>query len=221
MEVKLGDLPVESNSLVGEVSAKRILDITGSVIGLLLAAAPMAVIAALIKLDSPGPAIFRQTRLGRDRKPFTFYKFRSMKADADQTIHRDHIKGLIETPEIRDDSLYKIEDDTRVTRIGSILRRTSLDELPQLFNILKGEMSLVGPRPAIPYEVKMYKEWYFQRFKAVPGLTGYWQVCGRGAVGFEDMIRLDIDYVERQSFWLDIGILFRTVLVVLNRKGAW
>lgn len=206
---------------------KRAIDFIGSLIGLVVLSPVFLIIVVLIRRESSGPAIFKQTRLGRNGKPFTFYKFRSMLEDSGSSVHENYIYELIHGQDVKatlangGEKAFKLTDDNRITRFGRFLRRTSLDELPQLINVLKGEMSLVGPRPAIPYEVKMYKDWYKRRLTVVPGITGLWQVSGRSELSFEDMVRLDIDYVDNWSLWSDIKILSKTIWVVLRRRGAW
>jgi lipopolysaccharide/colanic/teichoic acid biosynthesis glycosyltransferase len=184
-------------------------------------------IALLIKLFSPGPVLFKQIRAGKDGKPFTFYKFRTMRHDTDDTLHREYAANFIGGKELRlkdeisERKIYKMPNDPRVTPIGRILRRTSLDELPQIFNVIKGEMSLVGPRPPIAYELSIYKDWHKRRLKAKPGITGLWQVSGRSSVPFHDMVLLDLYYINRWSLRMDIEILLRTIPVVLLGKGAY
>jgi len=184
----------------------------------------LGAIALAIKLDSPGPVLFRQRRVGRDREPFTVNKFRTMHDGVAHDRHREFVLGLIKGEPQRQGTprpYYKMIDDTRVTRFGRILRRSSLDELPQLWNVLRGEMSLVGPRPAIPYEVEHYPPHWFARFAVKPGVTGMWQVNGRSEVTLEEMVRLDVDYANRRSLWLNLSILARTVPAVLGARGAW
>ncbi len=204
---------------------KRLIDLLGAGLGLVLLAPFMAAVVVLIRLDSSGPAIFKQTRVGKDGRPFTFYKFRSMYCNTRSDVHEQYMAKLIEGEDL--DSLtgttgsFKLEDDSRVTRVGRILRRTSIDELPQLANVLLGQMSLVGPRPALEYEVDSYKDPHFRRLEAVPGMTGLWQVSGRTKTSFEEMVSLDIAYIDNWSLPLDIRILWQTVFVVLGREGAW
>jgi len=207
---------------------KRVLDIVGSILGIVITSPLMLIIAVLIKLTSPGPVLFRQERVGFLGRRFTFVKFRSMVTNADQTIHESYITNLIngQNGKINHGTtaqpLYKMNYDPRVTPLGRILRKTSLDEIPQLFNILKGEMSLVGPRPPIPYEVEKYKLWHCGRvFEIKPGLTGLWQVSGRSRTSFDDMVRLDLRYVDNWSLWLDIKIIFKTFRAVLSAEGAY
>jgi exopolysaccharide biosynthesis polyprenyl glycosylphosphotransferase len=181
-----------------------------------LALAPFFVaIAIAIKLDSPGPVFYRQERVGKDGARFGMLKFRSMRQDADRLLEALRQKNEATGP------LFKMRDDPRVTRVGRILRRLSLDELPQLFNVLRGEMSLVGPRPPIPSEVAEYEEWQFGRLRAVPGITGLWQVSGRSDVPFHDMVRLDLHYIRNWSLALDLAILLRTIPAVLTSRGAY
>jgi len=183
-------------------------------------------IAAAVRLDSPGSPIFRQRRLGLDKRPFTVVKFRTMRAKADAEPHRAYIGELIACGHDakRDGhggtSLFKLAVDDRVTRTGSLLRRWSLDELPQLWNVVRGEMALVGPRPVVPYELEHYPDWYHERFAVQPGLTGLWQVSGRNERTYEEMVALDVEYVRRHSLRLDLTILVRTIWTVVNRKGV-
>ncbi len=185
----------------------------------------LALIAVLIRLDSPGPAIYRQERVGENGRHFTMFKFRSMLDGADPVVHRAYVIRLITENIALDEGgsgngSLKMEQDNRVTRVGGWLRRTSLDELPQLVNVLRGEMSLVGPRPPLPYEVAVYQDWHRRRLQAIPGITGLWQVEARNRVSFDEMVRLDIRYIERQSLWLDIRILLQTPLAALKGRGA-
>ncbi|MBN1402352.1 MAG: sugar transferase [Anaerolineae bacterium] len=215
------------------LAAKRLLDIVVASILLILFAPLMLVIACAIALDSQGPIVFRQQRvrgeqpLGEpnpDEQQFTFLKFRTMYADADQAVHQHYVTELINGAAKRmgegEQKLFKLNGDRRVTRVGRFLRKMSLDELPQLFNVLRGEMSLVGPRPAIPYEVRQYKRWHLRRLSVQQGLTGLWQVMGRNELSFDEMVQLDIEYAQRQSLWLDIKILLQTVPAVLRTRGV-
>ena len=208
-------------------SIKRAIDIIGSFGALVLLSPFFIVIAVVIKLTSKGPILFKQERLGQYGVRFTFLKFRSMSFQSDARIHRDYVKQLIsgdvdrQQPE-SNGGVYKIKDDPRVTAVGRFLRKTSLDELPQFFNVLKGEMSLVGPRPPIPYEVEAYEVWHRRRFLEVkPGITGLWQVEGRSRVKFDEMVRLDLRYAKTWSLWLDMKILLRTPTAVLRGNGAY
>jgi exopolysaccharide biosynthesis polyprenyl glycosylphosphotransferase len=211
-----------------QLNLKRLLDILGSLFGIVLAAPLMLIISILIKLTSPGPVLFRQERLGFLGKPFTFLKFRSMKVDSDQSIHQDYVTKLIngqhETINKGTDEkpLYKITEDPRVTSFGRFLRISSLDELPQFFNVLKGDMSLVGPRPPISYECDVYKRWHCRRVLEVkPGITGLWQVSGRSITTFDEMVRLDLAYVRNWSLGLDFKIILKTFWAVLSTKGGY
>ena len=221
------DLRPEDNATKASQVIKRTIDIMGSLFALVLLSPFLIVIAAVIMLTSKGPILFKQQRLGQYGVHFTFLKFRSMYFQSDPKIHRDYVRRLISAKEDHqqpDDSngVYKIKDDPRVTRIGRFLRKTSLDELPQFFNVLKGEMSLVGPRPPIPYEVEAYDIWHRRRFLEVkPGITGLWQVEGRSRVKFDEMVRLDIKYAKTWSPWLDIKILLRTPRAVFRGVGAY
>jgi lipopolysaccharide/colanic/teichoic acid biosynthesis glycosyltransferase len=200
---------------------KRIVDIIGSLIGLVLLAPVFAIIAVCVKLTSEGPVIFKQRRLGQFGKSFEFVKFRSMYADNDHTLHQIFIKDVINgsyTGEASGESapVYKMTDDPRITPLGRFLRRTSLDELPQFLNVLKGDMSLVGPRPPLAYEYEEYAIWHRCRvLEAKPGLTGLWQIRGRSRVRFDDMVRLDLQYVRNWTLWLDLQILLQTPKAVL------
>ncbi len=176
---------------------------------------PMILFAILIRLDSPGPLIFRQTRIGRWAIPFTTYKFRTMRPGAEE--ERATLVNLNEAT----GPIFKIRNDPRRTRVGRWLRKTSLDELPQLFNVLKGEMSLVGPRPAMPEEVEKYQDWHKRRLDVLPGITGLWQVSTRSEMIFDEMVMLDIYYIENWSPWLDIWILLRTIPTVLFGRGGY
>jgi lipopolysaccharide/colanic/teichoic acid biosynthesis glycosyltransferase len=204
---------------------KRAMDIAGTSILLALCAPLLAVIAIAVKLSSEGPILFRQSRVGQYGQRFTFLKFRSMRVGNDSSEHQEYVTKLIAGVAERvpsragDRGVYKLANDTRVTRIGKFLRQTSLDELPQLFNVIKGEMSLVGPRPPIPYELAAYQTWHRRRLlQAKPGITGLWQVAGRSKVKFDDMVRLDLRYAASWSPWLDLKILLRTPAAVI--KGA-
>lgn len=203
---------------------KRGLDIMGSATALLLLGLPMAIIALLIKLTSRGPILFRQARVGYRGVPFTFLKFRTMRHSNDGAVHKEFIQRFIsgEMSSAGQAAVYKITDDPRITRVGKFLRKTSLDELPQFWNVLIGQMSLVGPRPPIPYEVEYYDTWHRRRVLEVkPGLTGLWQVKGRSRTTFNDMVRLDLQYAKQWSVWLDLKILFETPLAMISGDGAY
>jgi lipopolysaccharide/colanic/teichoic acid biosynthesis glycosyltransferase len=208
----------------------RALDVLGAALLLIVLAPLLAAIALIVRIDSPGPVLFRQRRLGRGREPFTVNKFRTMHEGVAHDPHREFVIGLI-NGEVASDAnasgddgprpYFKMIADARVTRFGRLLRRSSLDELPQLWNVLRGEMSLVGPRPPIPYEVEHYPPHWFARFAVKPGITGLWQVSGRSVVTLEEMVRLDVEYARRRSLWLNLGILVRTIPAVLGARGAW
>jgi exopolysaccharide biosynthesis polyprenyl glycosylphosphotransferase len=191
------------------------MDIGISLVGLLLLLPVMAVIGLIIRLDSPGAVIFRQIRVGKGEQLFACLKFRSMREGADEQKEQ-----LLEQNEV-DGPVFKMRNDPRITAVGRFIRRTSLDELPQLFNILMGHMSLVGPRPAIPHEVQRYQAWHKRRLEVAPGLTGLWQVSGRSELTFDEMVLLDLYYIENWSPFLDLQILLRTVPQVLLGKGAF
>ncbi len=211
----------------GSYPFKRSLDIVGAIAGLLLLAPLMLVIGIAVGVTSRGPVILKQVRLGKRGAPFNFYKFRSMHCNAEDQIHREYVARLI-TGDLESTNqgdatkpLYKLKDDPRVTRVGRLIRRTSMDELPQLFNVLKGDMSLVGPRPPLPYEAEKYQPWHLRRvLEAKPGLTGLWQVNGRSQTSFDDMVRMDLRYTRTCSLALDLKILIKTVKVVFQGDGA-
>src|ERR1700733_3138764 len=193
---------------------------------LILILSPLLIgVAVAVCLDSRGPALFRQRRVGLGPRELTLFKFRSMRLDADPRGHQEYVTALINgggesAPDGGRKDLYKLAVDNRITPVGRWIRKWSIDELPQLFNVLLGGMTLVGPRPAIPYEVAEYPSWYLERFSVKPGLTGYWQVSGRSERTYEEMVRLDIEYAERRSLALDLAILIKTPWIVLTRKGA-
>jgi len=210
-----------------QLFAKRALDLLGAAGGLLLLAPFFALTAVLIRLDSAGPVFFRQDRIGRGGKPFRVWKFRTMQHGASDAPHREFVMKLLsgteepvpqESPE-SGVQVFKLREDARVTRVGRVLRRLSFDEFPQLINVLRGEMSLVGPRPPLPYEVDAYEHWQFDRLGVMPGMTGLWQVSGRNRLTYRQMCELDVAYVERWSLWLDFKILLKTVPVVLLNSG--
>jgi len=206
---------------------KRCLDILFSVTGLIILSPLFLVCALMIKLDSPGPAIYKQTRVGKGGKCFTFFKFRTMYHNCDERIHENHIKNLVNHRAVLscngrfNESSYKLIEDDRITRVGNVLRKTSLDELPQLFNVLKGDMSLVGPRPHPVYEAALYNQWRRYRLDVKPGITGLAQVDGRYNREYEEVYRLDLQYSKNSSLLLDLKILLKTLLVVLSSRGAY
>lgn len=194
---------------------KRAMDILGGAVVFLVFLLVLPFVALAIKLNSRGPVLYRSIRLGQDGKPFVFYKFRSMVDGAHESrgflLHLNEVEGPV----------FKIANDPRVTRVGRFLRRTSIDELPQVLNVLKGDMSLVGPRPPIPEEVEKYEPWQRRRLDVKPGITCLWQISGRSKLGFDEWMRLDIQYIQHQSFLLDLKILLRTIPAVLSRDGAY
>ncbi|WP_084764994.1 sugar transferase [Clostridium intestinale] len=193
---------------------KRFIDIFCSSLGILLLSPVFIVVGTIIKLDSKGPIIFSQKRVGKDGKEFKMYKFRSMVVNAEELkkklMHQNEMSG----------PMFKMKDDPRITKIGKFIRKTSIDELPQLINVLKGEMSLVGPRPSLPKEVAQFEPWMMRRLDVKPGLTCYWQVSGRNNIDFDDWMKLDIKYVEDRSIKLDIKLIFKTVFVLFGDKNA-
>ena len=195
--------------------AKRICDLGLALLGLAALAPLFLGVAVAIKLDSPGPTFYRQVRVGKDGRRFRMLKFRSMQQDADGLV-----VSLLERNEVTG-PMFKIRRDPRITRVGRFLRRYSLDELPQLINVVLGDMSLVGPRPPTDSEIEKYEDWQLGRLRAVPGITGLWQVSGRSEVPFHDMVRLDLHYIRNWSFALDVEILLRTIPAVLTSKGAY
>jgi exopolysaccharide biosynthesis polyprenyl glycosylphosphotransferase len=221
------DLSKRANGKRVAGALKRTLDIVGSTVALILFAPLFLVIAIAIKTTSKGPVFFRQERIGQNGQSFVFLKFRSMKANNDSSIHQDYVRQLIAGKAERHQSngngggVFKLTEDPRITPVGAFLRRTSMDELPQFFNVLQGEMSLVGPRPPLPYEVEAYDFWHRRRLIEVkPGITGLWQVSGRSRVTFDEMVRLDLRYARSWSPWMDLKILLLTPRAVLLGEGA-
>jgi lipopolysaccharide/colanic/teichoic acid biosynthesis glycosyltransferase len=208
--------------------ACRALDVAVSAVLLLVLLPVFLILAAAIRLDSSGRVFYRQRRIGRHQAPFTVNKFRTMHSGAGHETHREFVLGLIAREQQqsaaqaqdRESNFFKMANDTRVTRVGRFLRKSSLDELPQLWNVLRGDMSLVGPRPPIPYEVEHYPPHWFERFAVKPGMTGLWQVSGRSELTLEEMIALDVEYARSRSLWLNLRILARTVPVVFVGRGA-
>jgi lipopolysaccharide/colanic/teichoic acid biosynthesis glycosyltransferase len=229
-------LPLAPDSLVAPLQVpraatpvrdglKRALDVVGSLALLVLFSPVFLALAALIKLTSPGPVFFRQERIGLRRERFTMLKFRSMRIDADPAIHREFvtqfIRAGVEAQDGPDGAVFKLTKDPRVTPIGRFLRRTSLDELPQFWNVLRGDMSLVGPRPPLAYELEQYRPWHFRRvLDAKPGITGLWQVTGRSRTTFDEMVRLDLRYARTSSLREDLRILLATPRAMISGKGA-
>ena len=221
------DLDGSAKSQPFQTALKRIIDVIGSIVGLLLFSPLIFLTAGAVIATSSGPIFFKQSRFGMNGLRFSFYKFRSMYWNMDDSAHRQFVTDLIQG-HLNDinqgdekEPLYKMKSDSRITKVGRIIRKLSIDELPQLFNVLKGEMSLVGPRPPIPYEVEKYEAWHLRRILEVkPGMTGLWQVDGRSQTSFDDMVRLDLRYAENWSLWLDVKILLKTVRAVIRPKGA-
>jgi lipopolysaccharide/colanic/teichoic acid biosynthesis glycosyltransferase len=200
---------------------KRTYDIIGSLVAIIVLSPLLLACAIAVKLDSPGPVLYRASRLGRRREPFTEYKFRSMRHDTDDTAHAEYLRRSLTSAEApADGDLFKLVNDDRVTRVGRFLRAWSIDELPQLFNVLRGEMSLVGPRPEVPYALDVYEPWQHRRFDVLPGLTGLWQISGRAKLSPREMLQLDCLYADECSLKLDTKILLRTIPAVVTRMGS-
>lgn len=205
--------------------AKRVLDVTVSLLLLPIFGLVMPIIALLVRLDSPGPVLYRQKRIGQNSVEFDFFKFRSMYVNNDDTSHRTAVQQFMNGHQLNHErsasDLYKLKNDRRVTRVGKFIRKTSLDELPQFLNVLRGEMSLVGPRPPLPYEVERYSPRDHLRLAGKPGLTGTWQVYGRSRVSFKEMIEMDISYLQKQSLFYDLKLILLTIpVMVLGRGGG-
>lgn len=194
---------------------KRFFDILASLIGLIVLSPVFLIVAIAIKIDDGGPIFYNQERIGKNGKEFKMYKFRSMKVNADQELDK-----LIHKNEV-DGAMFKMKDDPRITRVGKFIRKTSIDEFPQLLNVLFGQMSIVGPRPPLPREVKMYTDYDWQRLYVRPGCTGLWQVTVRNSVGFHEMVNIDLEYIQKRGFWLDIKIMFKTIKVIFVPNSAY
>lgn len=204
------------NDKKGYLIAKRIMDICGALIGLICLSWLFLIVALLIKLEDPkGPVFFKQVRVGKDGKEFYMYKFRSMVANAEELL--ESLLHLNETT----GAMFKMKNDPRVTKVGKFIRKTSIDELPQLWNVLKGDMSLVGPRPPLPREVAQYTEYDKQRLLVTPGCTGLWQVSGRNDLGFDEMVELDLKYIRERSLLYDIKIIFKTIKIMIRPNSAY
>src|SRR4029077_3694145 len=220
------DLAVHEESQWISTAAKRAVDVVGSIVALILLAPVFLAIALAVKATSEGPILFRQRRIGQFGKPFTFIKFRSMYANNDPRIHQEYVAKLIAGKDGlkqsgKEGGVFKLTNDPRITPIGRFLRKSSLDELPQFLNVLVGEMSLVGPRPPVPYEFEAYHIWHKRRVLEVkPGITGLWQVHGRSKTTFDEMVRLDLQYARNVSLRTDLSILLATPRAVLSGKGA-
>lgn len=214
LKIELENIEENNEKLKFYEIYKRIIDIIGAGSGLILLSPVIAIVACAVKFTSKGPIFFSQKRVGKNGKIFNIYKFRSMVVNAEELkeklAHQNEMSG----------PMFKMKDDPRVTKVGKFIRKTSLDELPQLWNVLKGDMSLVGPRPSLPKEVKQFEKWMYKRLTVKPGLTCYWQVSGRNNIDFEDWMKLDISYVEDRNIWIDIKLIFKTVGVLFGDKNA-
>lgn len=214
IKIELENIEENKESLKFYEICKRGIDIIGAGSGLLLLSPVIAIVACAVKFTSKGPIFFSQKRVGKNGQLFDMYKFRSMVVNAEELkeklAHQNEMSG----------PMFKMKDDPRVTNVGKFIRKTSLDELPQLWNVLKGDMSLVGPRPSLPKEVKQFEKWMYKRLTVKPGLTCYWQVSGRNNIDFEDWMKLDISYVEDRNLWIDIKLIFKTVFVLFGDKNA-
>ena len=214
LKVELENIEENKENLKFYEIFKRGIDIIGAGSGLLLLSPVIAIVACAVKFTSKGPIFFSQKRVGKNGKIFDMYKFRSMVVNAEELkeklAHQNEMSG----------PMFKMKDDPRVTKVGKFIRKTSLDELPQLWNVLKGDMSLVGPRPSLPKEVKQFEKWMYKRLTVKPGLTCYWQVSGRNNIDFEDWMKLDISYVDDRNLWIDIKLIFKTILVLFGDKNA-
>ena len=194
---------------------KRAIDIIGSLVGLIFLSPLLLIVAIAIKIEDPkGKVFFSQNRCGKDNKEFPMYKFRSMVSNAEELLEELKSQNEMDGP------VFKIKEDPRITKVGKFIRKTSIDELPQLFNILKGDMSIVGPRPAIPHEVAEYNSYQRQRLLVKPGLTCIWQVSGRNTIGFDEWIEMDLEYIEKRNLWMDIKLIFKTVGVLFGDETA-
>ena len=205
---------IEIRERKGYEFCKRCIDIVCSLCGLILLSPILLVIMVLIKLESKGPVIFSQERVGRYGNKFKMYKFRSM------VVNAEELKKKLQAQNEMSGPMFKMKDDPRVTKVGKFIRKTSLDEIPQLVNVLKGDMSLVGPRPSLPQEVAQFEDWMHRRHDVKPGLTCYWQVSGRNNIDFEDWMKLDIKYVEERNLLIDIKLILKTVFVLFGDKNA-
>jgi lipopolysaccharide/colanic/teichoic acid biosynthesis glycosyltransferase len=222
---RLTGASLEQARRAGQASdlGKRLFDLVVASACVLMLSLLLAAVAVLVRLTTPGPAIFRQIRLGRDRRPFTFYKFRTMYDGSRDEVHKQYVRRLItedDPPTGGPRGLYKLEADPRITRLGRVLRHLSIDELPQLLNVIKGDMSLVGPRPPLTWEAELFQPPHDQRFLVTPGMTGLWQVSGRNRLTFRQGLDLDVEYVHRRCFALDLLILVKTIRVVLFDRGT-
>jgi exopolysaccharide biosynthesis polyprenyl glycosylphosphotransferase len=194
---------------------KRVFDVVIATLGAVVLSPVFLISALAVKLSSPGPVLFRQVRVGHRGRPFTMLKFRTMRVGADAMVEDLRLRHGV------DDLMFKLHDDPRVTRVGRFLRRWSIDELPQLLNVIRGDMSLVGPRPLPERDYERLEDWHRKRYLVLPGMTGLWQVSGRSELDFDELVRLDFLYLERWSVWLDMAIILRTIPAVIRAKGAW
>lgn len=202
--------------------AKCAFDLLIGALALVLTSPILILVWIVVRLSTPGPALFRQTRVGLEGDPFVILKFRTMYMDSDDSQHRAFVRRQLEGSDPTSEAKrFKLADDERITPVGRLLRMTSIDELPQLLNVLRGEMSLVGPRPSLPWEVALFRPEHMERFSVKPGMTGLWQVSGRSTKTFAQALDLDVEYVHRRTFALDVAILLKTIPAVLSWRGAW
>ena len=214
LKIELENIEENKENLKFYEICKRGIDIIGAGSGLLLLSPVIAIVSCAVKFTSKGPIFFSQKRVGKNGQLFDMYKFRSM------VVNAEELKEKLANQNEMSGPMFKMKDDPRVTKVGKFIRKTSLDELPQLWNVLKGDMSLVGPRPSLPKEVKQFEKWMYKRLTVKPGLTCYWQVSGRNNIDFEDWMKLDISYVEDRNLWIDIKLIFKTVGVLFGDKNA-
>lgn len=214
LKIELENIEENKENLKFYEICKRGIDIIGDGSGLLLLSPVIAIVSCAVKFTSKGPIFFSQKRVGKNGQLFDMYKFRSM------VVNAEELKEKLANQNEMSGPMFKIKDDPRVTKVGRFIRKTSLDELPQLWNVLKGDMSLVGPRPSLPKEVKQFEKWMYKRLTVKPGLTCYWQVSGRNNIDFEDWMKLDISYVEDRNVWIDVKLIFKTVFVLFGDKNA-
>lgn len=215
----------DAHAPAGYNAAKRALDVLVSAGVLLVGMVAWLTLAALIKLTSPGPVFYRGTVIGRGGRPFRYYKFRTMVAGGDNSAHKQWLEQFVKQDAAFSEGpggkkVFKVVNDPRITRVGRVLRKLSLDEVPQMLNVLTGDMSLVGPRPPVPYEYEHYDDWAKQRLSVLPGITGLYQVTARSQVGFSEMVAIDLEYIRRRSLWFDLWIMLKTPLVMLLGTGA-
>lgn len=214
LKIELENIEENKENLKFYEICKRGIDIIGAGSGLLLLSPVIAIVSCAVKFTSKGPIFFSQKRVGKNGQLFDMYKFRSM------VVNAEELKEKLANQNEMSGPMFKMKDDPRVTKVGKFIRKTSLDELPQLWNVLKGDMSLVGPRPSLPKEVAQFEKWMYKRLTVKPGLTCYWQVSGRNNIDFEDWMKLDISYVDERNIWIDIKLIFKTVLVLFGDKNA-